>query len=64
MVDILNLNKQHFQNPRIIAKTGWTTGELAEAIEKEHIQENFDLVSLLIGVNNQYRGLSPEQYSI
>jgi lysophospholipase L1-like esterase len=64
LVDILNLNKQHFQNPRIIAKTGWTTGELAEAIEKEHIQENFDLVSLLIGVNNQYRGLSPEQYSI
>jgi lysophospholipase L1-like esterase len=64
LVDILNLNKHHFQDPRIIAKTGWTTWELSEAIEKENIQENFDLVTLLIGVNNQYRGLSPEQYSI
>lgn len=64
LVDILNRDERHFQNPRIIAKTGWTTGELALAIEQEHLQENYDLVTLLIGVNNQYRGLSPEQYSI
>jgi lysophospholipase L1-like esterase len=64
LIDILNQDKRHFQNPRIIAKTGWTTGELALAIEQEHLQENYDLVTLLIGVNNQYRGFSAEQYSI
>lgn len=39
----------------IIAKTGWTTGELAEAIASENPQGPYHLVSLLIGVNNQYR---------
>jgi lysophospholipase L1-like esterase len=42
---------------RIIATTGWTTAELLEGIDKSGIQnEQFDIVSLLIGVNNQYRG--------
>ena len=44
--------------PEIIAKTGWTTDELAKAIERSSLKGTFDLVSLLIGVNNQYRGLS------
>jgi len=48
--------------PLIIAKTGWTTDELLEAIEKEDPPEDFDLVSLLIGVNNQYRGYDFSQY--
>ena len=48
--------------PKIIAKTGWTTNELQEAITKENLQETFNLVSLLIGVNNQYRGYSFAQY--
>ncbi len=39
-----------------IAVTGWTTGELIEAIEKEKPTADNDWVSLLIGVNNQYRG--------
>lgn len=43
--------------PKIIAKTGWTTDELKQAIKEENIQETYDLVSLLIGVNNQYRGV-------
>lgn len=42
--------------PRIIATTGWTTDELTNAIKEAKITENYDLVSLLIGVNNQYRG--------
>lgn len=42
--------------PRIIARTGWTTDELKAAIKEENISEKYDLVSLLIGVNNQYRG--------
>ena len=42
--------------PQILAVTGWTTDELAAAIERESLQPPYDLVSLLIGVNNQYRG--------
>lgn len=49
--------------PRIIARTGWTTAELLEAIRKtEDLDKNYDLVTLLIGVNNQYRGQSEERY--
>ncbi len=42
--------------PRIIATTGWTTDELEKAINEANITETYDIVSLLIGVNNQYRG--------
>jgi len=49
-------------DPRILATTGWTTGELLDAIKTEAIAEKFDLVTLLIGVNNQYRGYSRENY--
>lgn len=52
------------QSPQIIARTGWTTDELAAAIEAAHIKDTFDLVSLLIGVNNQYRGRSVEQFRV
>lgn len=51
-----------FQKPRIIATTGWTTDELRAAMEKENIRVQFDFVTLLIGVNNQYRGRSAENY--
>ena len=49
-------------DPEIIATTGWTTDELKTAIEKEQPAAGFDLVSLLIGVNNQYRGYSFELF--
>ncbi len=48
--------------PDIIAKTGWTTADLQAAIEKENPRTNYDLVSLLIGVNNQYQELDFEQF--
>jgi lysophospholipase L1-like esterase len=48
----------------IIARTGWTTSELAGGIEDEDPQGPYDLVGLLIGVNNQYRGQNPETYRI
>lgn len=48
----------------IIAQTGWTTDELAAAIEQAAPQGAYDLVSLLIGVNNQYRGRDPSQYQL
>lgn len=48
--------------PVIIAKTGWTTDELMTAIDERNIIDTFDVVTLLIGVNNQYRGRSVEDY--
>lgn len=58
------LNKQNFEihTPKIIATTGWTTDELQYAIKQENITQKFDFVTLLIGVNNQYRGYSIETY--
>ena len=51
------------EGPKIIATTGWTTGDLKRGIENADIEnEKYDLVSLLIGVNNQYRGMSLEEY--
>ena len=49
-------------DPRIIATTGWTTDELSAAIDAAEPLGTFDLVSLLIGVNNQYRGCSVDAY--
>lgn len=49
-------------SPQIIARTGWTTDELKAKIVAEKITKTYDLVSLLIGVNNQYRGRSVEQF--
>lgn len=43
--------------PEIIAKTGWTTGELLEEVDRHRFLPVYDFVTLLIGVNNQYRGL-------
>lgn len=52
-----------FLAPEIIAKTGWTSSELAEHILHTSLSESYDFVSLLIGVNNQYRGLSLEDFT-
>lgn len=51
-----------FAPPEIIAQTGWTTDELQSAIKKEKIGPKYDLVTLLIGVNNQYRGRKVADY--
>jgi len=57
------LNVQGYQTDvTIIAKTGWTTDELWQGIQAKEINPPYDLVSLLIGVNNQYRGRDAEEY--
>ncbi|MFC4262151.1 SGNH/GDSL hydrolase family protein [Ferruginibacter yonginensis] len=48
--------------PEIIAKTGWTTDELIASMEQTIFLPSYDVVSLLIGVNNQYRGRSVQEY--
>lgn len=58
----LKLQGLNIADPKVIAKTGWTTDELQAAIKAENITQNFDIVTLLIGVNNQYRGYSKEDY--
>ena len=56
----------NFQPARIIAKTGWTTDELETGIlaasTADPLRPSYDFVSLLIGVNNQYRGRSVDSY--
>ncbi|MDB5224317.1 MAG: lysophospholipase [Chitinophagaceae bacterium] len=49
-------------DPKIIATTGWTTKNLLDALLSTNLPTNYDVVSLLIGVNNQYQGRSIEEY--
>ncbi len=62
LVEMLGEAGNNFEKPEIIAKTGWTTDELIAAINEANPKGPFDLVSLLIGVNNQYRGNSLSTY--
>ncbi len=49
-------------DPQIVATTGWTTDELSAAMDAEAFSPPYALVTLLIGVNNQYRGRPPGEY--
>ncbi|HRP90990.1 MAG TPA: SGNH/GDSL hydrolase family protein [Edaphocola sp.] len=51
-----------FETPEIVATTGWTTDELSVAIKERNISGSFDFVTLLIGVNNQYRNRDLENF--
>lgn len=52
------------EDPRIVARTGWTTDELSAAIDAaEPLGDRYGLVTLLIGVNNQYRGRGVDEYA-
>ncbi|MFW2477874.1 MAG: SGNH/GDSL hydrolase family protein [Sediminibacterium sp.] len=57
VVQLLRKKGIHFHAPEVVAKTGWTSFELADHILHTTLNEQYDFVSLLIGVNNQYRGL-------
>lgn len=48
--------------PEIVATTGWTTDELVASIREHLFLHQYDFVSLLIGVNNQYRGRPLDEY--
>lgn len=63
-VQLLRKNGLQFFAPEIIAKTGWTTDELTMAIESTITLKKYDIVSLLIGVNNQYRERSVNEFKI
>lgn len=48
--------------PIIVARTGWTVAELDAAMDRADLDGPYDLVTLLIGVNDQFRGGTPEAY--
>ena len=62
VVQLLRKKGYNFFAPEIIAKTGWTTDELSEGFRNYEFLSKYDFVSLLIGVNNQYRGREVIEY--
>lgn len=62
VVKMMSEKERNFSAPKIVATTGWTTGELQAAINKTRLKKKYDFVTLLIGVNNQYRGLKVVDY--
>jgi lysophospholipase L1-like esterase len=61
-IGLLRKDGYAFEDPEILAKTGWTTDELQAAIDNNFFKNAYDFVTLLIGVNNQYRGRTVEGY--
>jgi acyl-CoA thioesterase I len=63
LAEALRKQKKAIANPTIIARTGWTTDELLQGIASAGISgKQYDLVTLLIGVNNEFRGRSETEY--
>lgn len=65
-MQLIDLLKTDFNITKhdIVARTGWTTSELSQAIEARKLTDQYEMVSLLIGVNNQYRGQSLDTYRV
>ncbi len=61
-ISLLRSGGHAFEDPEILAKTGWTTDELQTAIDNYSFKNGYDFVTLLIGVNNQYGGRTVEGY--
>jgi lysophospholipase L1-like esterase len=57
LVDSLVADSVRVTSLKVVAYTGWTTSDLIVAMNKNHLQPGYDLVTLQIGVNNQYGGL-------
>ncbi len=63
LTDLLKREGVVVESPKIIAATCWTTDELSAGIDRDKVDgERYDLVSLLIGVNNQFRRRSIDHY--
>lgn len=63
-VQWLRKQGQDFHAPEIIAQTGWTTSELQAGINNSVLLPSYDIVSLLIGVNDQYRNEEIGRYRV
>lgn len=63
LAEALRKKGRAVEGPRIIATTGWRTDNLKNAINIAQLKDEYGLVSLLIGVNNQYQGKPIEQFT-
>ena len=59
----LNENGAGVKKPVYIAQTGWTTRSLISAMQKIDVKDTFDIITLLIGVNDQFQGFDTGGYS-
>jgi lysophospholipase L1-like esterase len=62
VVQLLREDRLDCGDPEIIATTGWTTADLLDALRDKRPPSPYSIVTLLIGVNNQYQGLSRSGY--
>ncbi|CAN5486571.1 SGNH/GDSL hydrolase family protein [soil metagenome] len=63
LVALLKKKGKKIRKPTIIGVTGWRTDQLKKAIQEAHLRNEYGMVSLLIGVNNQYQKKSVESYA-
>ncbi len=63
LTDSLHRRGVDCSQPKIVATTGWRTDDLKKAMSKARLKPKYNLVSLLIGVNNYYQGKTAEQYA-
>ncbi len=61
-VQIIRQQNIDIADPEIIAVTGWTTRDLLNALDNDPPKKNYSIVTLLIGVNNQYQGRPLDEY--
>lgn len=62
LINYLEKKDISFEEPTIVAGPGWTTAKLLQEMDTLGLEPPYDLVSLMIGVNNQYRGLSIDSF--
>ena len=63
LIDALRKLQVECFDAKIIATTGWRTDQLKSAVKAANLTKDYTLVSLLIGVNNQYQGMSANSYT-
>jgi lysophospholipase L1-like esterase len=63
LAEALRKKGKSIEGPTIIATTGWRTDNLKNAIDIARVKEEYGMVSLLIGVNNQYQGKPVETFT-
>jgi lysophospholipase L1-like esterase len=62
VIQLLRKMELFMAAPEIVARTGWTTADLLARLDQMRLSPHYDFVSLLIGVNNQYRGQTIGRY--
>lgn len=62
LVEKLRRQAIAIEDPKLVAATGWSTDELSAGMDRAALAPAYDLVTLLIGVNNQYRGRPAQEY--